>query len=340
MSEKKNQFYRVDYIKLICSFLVVMIHCLQVPAGHKFSELIVKCFSQQAVPYFFIASGFFFALKADKDNSNKYVLDRVLYLLKSYLIWVLIWSPMIVYRYLKIYKGSSVFYIAMIIFRRVFFAGEGVYWYLLVLAETFFIIYIAKKIKKMNLLTGLSIIMFFLGLYYDYGSNNPTFSKFFSIIYLIFSWSNNVLMRGLPYTLVGYYIAHGLTKENHNSRKLFVFYCILCLINVSIYLMWNNKIYIFFYPAQAIILFLISINKNFNKGNGKYAKECRKVSTVIYLLHTLFIYYVADIAFTIYAPIILKFAIAVIGSFLAYYLVNRSKNNCLKKVLMISGGDG
>ena len=335
MTEKRQQYYLVDYTKLICALLVVMIHCLEIPTGHFFAELIVKCFSQQAVPYFFISSGFFFALKQNNGKSYDYAVNRIIYILKTYFLWVLIWSPMIIYRYMNIYSDSSFFYIILVIFRRIIFAGEGVYWYLLALAEALLLICLAQRTKKMKLLVCISFIMFLLGLYYDFGSNVPIITKFFSVIYFIFSWSNNVLMRGLPYTLVGYYIAQSIEKEKNNGKSLLGLYFVICIINVYIYLTGPNKIYIFFYPIQALLLFLISIKREFNNGNGLYAKECRKLSTVIYLVHTLFIYYVADILFTVYAPISLKAAIAIIGSILVYFLVEKCNSKMIKRTLMI-----
>ena len=69
---KGYYFHLIDIAKLVCAFLVVLIHCVEVESGHPIATFIVKCFSTQAVPFFMIASGFFVANQIDrKTKLNK-----------------------------------------------------------------------------------------------------------------------------------------------------------------------------------------------------------------------------------------------------------------------------
>ena len=67
----------IDTVKLVCAFLVVLIHCVEVEIGHPIATFIVKCFSTQAVPFFMITSGFFAANKIDRKTNLKKLLDCV-----------------------------------------------------------------------------------------------------------------------------------------------------------------------------------------------------------------------------------------------------------------------
>ena len=64
----------IDIIKLVCAFLVVLIHVYEVRSAQSVPDLLVHCFTGQAVPFFFVASGFLIGKKlGDKEYVRRYI---------------------------------------------------------------------------------------------------------------------------------------------------------------------------------------------------------------------------------------------------------------------------
>ena len=53
--------------------------------------------------------------------------------IKLYLVWSIFWLPYNIRIYHTKYPAASVWYLMIMLIRRIVFAGQGVYWYLLIL---------------------------------------------------------------------------------------------------------------------------------------------------------------------------------------------------------------
>jgi len=123
----------IDFFKLIAAVLVVVLHGVETtafyPCGVKY------IFTRLAVPFFFIASGFFFyrGIAAAKD-SWQYFLRYEKNLWKIFTVWALIiYMPFTVMTYLSKYPHADATNLVLLLFRRVFIIGPGPYWYLVAL---------------------------------------------------------------------------------------------------------------------------------------------------------------------------------------------------------------
>ena len=316
-SHRSKHYQILDIIRLLCACLVVLIHCLEVKEGHPIAYGIVLCFASQCVPFFFIVSGFFFAKKI--NNSNNQIKDTFK-CAKGYLFlyfaWMIIELPGVIHFYFNAYNGKSFVYIVAVIVRRLFVAGQGVYWYILVLTEAIFVCGLLIKFKKEKLMYILAAIGLILGYIYDIGIQQGFWGQFNNLIYFLFSWSNNLLMKGLPYVALGVFMSRYEKRENLNRTTLVMVYSALSLTAVLIYVTcypYNiDAVKIINHvPFQAVLLFLIAIQPSEVVIKKEITDHCRNLSTTIYFVHTIVIYQVIDRLWTIYSPVLLRFLVAV-----------------------------
>lgn len=330
----------IDVAKIYCAFLVVLMHTLEYPPGHYWAHLLQASLSFQAVPFFFIASGFFFRKKWDaSENKDKFALDYVKRLLVYYALWVLITMPENLYTYLTKYAGQSFIYVMALMVRRIVFAGYGVYWYLLVTAEAAIVIHILLKRNYEKLMYALAVVGLLLGLAYYAKIDWLGLDVFHQVIYTIFSWSNNILMMGLPFMAVGCYLAHHCERWTMNSMKLGFFYIAVFLVHAIIFAAAysagsNPGRYTILYPLQALLLFLIAISADGVQIPDNMVRECRPLSSAIYCVHCFFIYYVIDPIISVTANTFLRFSLAVLLSVCFYWIIKKS--NCKPLIRLIT----
>lgn len=332
---QKCYFPFINIAKLYCALLVVMIHSVEIPQGHPIALGIVQCFASQAVPFFMIASGFFVGNKIKAgDNAIKSSLNSIKQWLVLYLIWTLLWLPYLVNIYVKKYPDATIGYRVMAIIRRILFAGQGVYWYLLVMAEAVVILVVCIRFNKMTLYYFIGVLGLIWGLFYDANVMILGFDRLNSIIYALFSWSNNFLMKGIPYIALGYFISKHYREIKNNTWFLMLLYGVTSSLMVFLYCEGQER-WLIFYPVQAVILFLLVIQPLKYNISEKVAMNCRDISTSVYFLHTVFIYGVVDTVFGVNCAIFLKFGIAVVGSVSVYLITKKFNLKLLKKMLCI-----
>jgi hypothetical protein len=315
----------------VCAYLVVVLHCLEVKDGHPFAQMIVTCFSQQAVPFFFIVSGYFFSQRLFKANDPmaetlQYTKKQVL----LYFAWMVIEFPWLIQTYLEMYSGRSALYIAAVVLRRVLFAGQGVYWYILVLAEACMITGLCIKWKKENILYVTAAIGLVFGFIYDAGINYGFLENINQAVYIVFSWSNNLFMKGLPYVAIGAFIARNTRFHRINRQWLIAAYTVISLLSVILFwILYNYDInlsrYLYFYPIQAALLFLIALQPSSMTIRKEISDHCRDLSATTYFVHATIIYRFVDVIWSVDSPIFFKFMVTVIISSLLYIIIKATK---------------
>lgn len=136
----------LDIIRVYEAVLVVIIHVGFTP-GDGLPELLNKCITGQAVPFFFITSGFFFSRKYIKSDTNiKGCLKYSFNLLSIYFVWQMIYLWPTLHEYTEKYVGGiSWITWLLILIRRYFIAGNGPWWFLLVLAKSVIVLKIMTK---------------------------------------------------------------------------------------------------------------------------------------------------------------------------------------------------
>ncbi len=331
----------IDVFKFICACLVIMIHCVEIKEGHPIAHMIVTCFSQQAVPFFFIVSGFFFCNKlVTEKNQKQYILKYAGRLLILYLIWILISLPEMLSTYLNLYENESFVRLAAILFRRIFFAGYGVFWYLLVLAEAALLAGFLLVFKKKILLYAFAVLGLIYGYIYTIGFDYSIFEKINSLIYLTFSWKNNVLLVGLPFFAIGCIFASMQEhKLNINIKSLLAAYIAVTAINIVVFAVAYENInmyekYFFLYIIQSVLLFVIGVNAKCSL-RLEMCSELRNISSAIYCTHTFFIYHLIDKYWTLNSPVLFRFFFSFALCLILYYIIKFTKSKMLLKILTL-----
>lgn len=322
VSEKKD--YRwLDIIKLVCAFLVVVVHSNVPGSQSAFWKLVHSCFTEQAVPFFFITSGFFFAKKMYSCSPNdvlkniwKNFKDRFL----LYLCWLVFWSVYLIKIYFN--KYDSFLYALLTLFRRCFLVGHGVYWYILVLAEAILVLGFFIYLKKEKLLYILAAVGIALRFVFVNNINFFVFGYFNRFIKFVFESSNNIIMAGIPLMTIGLIFA----RIEFSKIKIIIpsiTYIFACIANVVCYLynFSNSLLDTLIYLLMPINLFLIFANLNSSNINKKFSLCCRNLSTVIYYMHTVFILGVITKVFGSSPPVHINVFVSILLSCLVYILV-------------------
>lgn len=325
MMSNKRTYKTLDSFKMICALLVVLIHTNEI---HEYiPDMLVFSLTRCAVPYFFIVSGWFFQKGLSQANvQGEFLRNYVSRQLQLYFLWQLVILYPTVMSYRHLYEGRSVIFITLVILRRVLLCGGDVYWYILVLAESAIVIYFLGTVSRSELLYTVMGLGLALGLIYENRTTIALFSALpFSYVnkafYIIFSWSNNFIMKGVPFMGIGYLCSKISPKflKKDNSWKAAVAGLLLAT-GINIFLFITGRTISFMYVVQAVSIFIIGITREIGISEAASIRF-RELSSCIYFIHTLIIYNVIDILFGVGWNSLLKYFTAVFLSCLVYFML-------------------
>lgn len=350
MEEKleKKQYNGINFMKFICSILVIAIHTNPFNGISKeINFFIVNILSRIAVPLFFICSGYFLydKLSINDDEFRKYkVLKYISNLIDIYFLWTFIYLIFNFKSYfidLGYIKGSIIF------FRNFIFIGTQFHlWYLIALfTSVFIILYMIKKWKyifTIILSIGMYLGLLCIGPYYGLIHNNYIKSIIDGCSYILGTPWNSFLM-GFPFVVIGISInKYSLYDRVVKPLRIFI----ITFIGYSIEVIILNKLSISRTSSVSILL-LISVSTIFiwlinteNKISSyklleKYSDLFRELSLLIYLLHGLFLILFPKL----YGALgisnfknlsIINFILVTMSSILISYYMIKSKSTLIK----------
>ena len=311
-SKQTNRYDYVDIFRVYCALLVVFIHCFNDPNSLSISNIVKETLTRQAVPYFYIITGFFMVKSLNKQN----VMHKIWNILKLYLVWQVLWLPNTILTYLNKYQGEAKIKVLALLFRRLFIAGNLAYWYLLVLVESLLFIYLINciiKNLKLKEYIYITITVFGLSLEFIYDSMPNT--KIHSIFYSVFSWSNNFIMKGVPFLLIGYFIHKYIKLSCLKLKELQICYLVITFTNILLYF-YSSGIIAPLYIIQAPLLFIIGVKLSnvYAIPGEKVASKCLEISCAVFFTHQVFLLLYS----TIIDNTILNFFLTIISSIVTY----------------------
>ncbi len=273
----KKNYALIDIFKFIFAIVVIFIHTC---SGRYHNELIMILIDM-AVPFFFVASGFFLNKKLKKIESKKRTVTN--YLMKIFKMYVIISGVMLLMELPEIIYSENVF---LEIFKKIrvfLLIGDSHLWYLLFTIYAVIILYCANKAKISNrVMFVISLIMYIMGYWILNYEHNFKILEMLKNIYSLILGKKNALPTALLF------ISMGINIEEYNIiQKKTLSMIIKVAIILILTIISNNLPYeilkkiLLIYLVSNVFILLLKINI---KSNLIFVKM-RQYSTTMYLIH-------------------------------------------------------
>ncbi len=281
----KTNFFGIDLTRVIMAIAVVIIHSAYYSSNRvSLSNSLFSSFLDFAVPFFFIASGFFLSRKL---NSNKQAKTAILWdffkkNLKMYIIWTIIYLPLSIY---GLYIEDNLnFYGASIFIKNTLIKGENYYswplWYLLsvVFSAAIFLIWNRLNWGKISLLT-FAFIVFLLHIYlFRY------FIETIDINILQFVYNNSFASSRILYGLL--FLTLGMLGSKFFD--IINLYAGSIGFAICVYLNTLDNVFLTEFAVVVGSVFLFSVVKRIVYRNNELSAKMRKFSAVTFFSHMYF----------------------------------------------------
>ena len=287
MDKIEAKYYcSVDILKFLLSYLICTRHFLQAVSSPDsiLYLLITNIFSTLGVPLFFIISGFIFF-----SNKNLDIKKYSLRICMLYLLWSIVYLPLNLFFRIPFFTLCQNF----------FFSGFYYHlWFLPSVIFAVFFIYLLRNISVKYLFI-FTFFLFLLALFSDsYSYISPFWlNKFYGYYNNIFVTTRNGLFLGSIFVLIGKIFAdnvdHFITCMGGGINYLYIIgmlVSLLFLLLEGIILQSINTyqiINVLFFTLPAVFfIFMLTFT---SLRDIAYSTLVRKMSTVIYCAHPIFI---------------------------------------------------
>ena len=275
-SNQSSNYNGIDLIKFLCSILVFVIH---IPPLQNEAFELAKYFNfglqnflcRIAVPFYFVASGFFLFRKMDIYNLKPDIIKNYCFnILKIMCIWRVLLNTGDISHHLW-YLGSSVVAIALV----------SICFYTRI---------------KINGICGLALVLYIVGLLGDsyYGIIEPVISNgvlqyFMNAIVFFMNSTRNGIFMGFIFVFIGAIFSQHKTELKPLKAAIGFGLSMLGLLGEVFLLGYfdipkDYNMYLFLIPAS-IFLFLFA--KNLKLKDSSIYKRLRVIGFIIYLTHLL-----------------------------------------------------
>lgn len=283
----------VDYMRLVASILVVVIHTAPFTDIHPFlTYSIVDVLPRIAVPFFFAISGFYFITgSADKQ------LKQILNITKTYIfvtIVYLIYSIL----YSVVFKTEFTFSVTTFIFNFFITGIEYHLWFFPALIYSMLFFYILNRVFKSNKVYwcafAVSLGLYLIGVlgcsYYKIGVKIPGTSVLFDNPY--FEIIRRMIMMGFVFFTSGYlarFLNERLSAKASAKASAKSLIVSGVLFVVEIYALYFFKLYntvvitLFLYPLTVSLIWYLVSHPKYQ--NISYARYCKRTSAIMYYYH-------------------------------------------------------
>ena len=295
--EPKN-LNTIDIGKFVCSLLIVMIHVpLFTPELYEWNKFIHNTIARLAVPFFFVAVGFFLYRKSFSENTFSLTptLKQAKRLLTLYIVWSILYTPLaisyIASRQMPLTKSIVNFLQNFLI--------VGTYtqlWFLLAACWAIILVSLLLKfkVKPYYILLTAGICYFFGLLTISYFGAIRPLSTIYPSIWKVLHMGKILIVTGRNGIMFGFvFVALGMIIAFYKIHIKALWACIGFLLSTglligeyfcldSLHWMRNSDVYISLLPAS---FFLFCWLKDIPLTDNPIYKKLRLFSELVFLTH-------------------------------------------------------
>lgn len=300
----KASYGSVDYFRIIAAVLVIMIHTRPLATYTEYGDfLLTGIIARLAVPFFFMAAGFFLFCKSDEAGRlswsvvNRYV-SRIAFL---YLLSVIVYIP------INVYAGNFKELGLLGLLQDIVFDGTLYHlWYFPALIMGIYITVFLYRKLSFSLLLMISSFLYMIGLlgdsYFGLAQMSAPLHALYEQMFSLFDYTRNGLFFAPIFLALGASLALrskaleakkvNLSQQSQSAIGFAV--CLGLMLTEGMlleHLGWprHDSMYIFLVPAvYCLFQWLLALQ-------GKSNRHLRQISTWLYIIHPLMIVLVRGI---------------------------------------------
>lgn len=268
----RKNYYGLDIAKFVCALMIISSH-FAAEQGH-FPRSIDLLFSVYifAVPFFFTCSAFLFFKKLedlpDKAAKRSYFIAYEKRIWCMYLAWSVIYWAFRIAGYVK--YGTTLDEVLSTVHTSLVLTTYATIWFLPALGVAIAVVYAIREIKPWKLILTGAVLYAVSCLGYSYievSQKLPVLNTALGLYGKVFLTTRNGLFNGVPFVIVGYFVAVRPNKMNtlHNVvlaavfSALTIFEGLICKLYISPTAAGADTV-IMLIPAQYFIIsFLVRI---------------------------------------------------------------------------------
>ena len=290
----KKVYSSIDLFKFIASIMVVAIHTH--PLEGMVADYYFTCFCRIAVPFFFVASSYFFFSRPEPD------IKRYLYRLGTlYLLWFILELPFVYYKFFVDFKYSFPLQL-LNFFRSLFFSNTWwASWYIMAsMISVVIVYYLDKRCKlKNSTLLILAIVGYLFSLSSaGYGGFVDLFlserMQFNHRLFVGVFCPSNSFVVALIYVVLGKILSETKWERwnivHYKWQLVLLWFGILFFGVMEVFLMkwsmWVSDAWCFLPPLTLVGFVILLLTDTEIKPD--IAQLMRKMSILIYILHPIF----------------------------------------------------
>ena len=279
---KGQNYPAMDWMKMICSFLVVAIHTSVLSSFSETADFFLTgIVCRIAVPFFFMVSGFFLMPKISSHFSSVIKTEKKLGMM--YMTSIFIYLP------LNLYAGQYFFKDLPSFFRAFFLDGTFYHlWYFPAAAEGILLLGLMQRLFSRKVCMILCILLYLIGLggdsYYGIIKDIPLVQPFYDTYFQIGTYTRNGFFFAPVFLCLGWILSDDRNRLSfRDAKKISLFSFLLLFLEgwlLHIFqIQRHDSMYLYLLPCMYGIFSLLS---NISCGSRI---SFRKISMFIYIIH-------------------------------------------------------